>query len=122
MGREIKFRAKRKDDVWVYGSLVVGTDGETMYIFTSEGAQWSVFSETVGQYTGLKDKNGRETYEGDLLKDDAGIGEVEWVQEHCAFMIFAREPSFYYHLECDGQLKVSEVVGNIYENPELIEV
>lgn len=86
------------------------------------GGDWSYLDGEfeIMEYTGLKDKNGREIYEGDLLKDDAGIGEVEWVQEHCAFMIFTREPSFYYHMESDGQLKVSEVIGNIYENPELL--
>ncbi|MEK4139632.1 YopX family protein [Paenibacillus sp. FSL M7-0547] len=90
---------------------------------------WEIFPGTpeqrafnVMQYTGLKDKNGREIYEGDFIQNENTIGEIEWVQEHCAFMAFTRNPSFYRYLESDGQLNLTEIIGNIYENPELIEV
>ncbi|WP_339814573.1 YopX family protein [Paenibacillus sp. FSL R5-0928] len=74
------------------------------------------------EYTGLKDKNKREIYAGDIPRDPTGIGEIEWVQEHCAYMVFTKNPSKYHHLESDGKLLQTEIIGNIYENPELIEV
>lgn len=140
MGREIKFRAWDKSFKRMFvpsqidydlGGELEDSVKENVHVwrepFDGENANWSSSGHYIHgkdvelmQYTGLKDKNGREIYEGDILQDATGVGEVEWVPEHCSFMIFTRNPSFYYHLESDGQLKVSEVVGNIYENADLI--
>jgi uncharacterized phage protein (TIGR01671 family) len=70
--------------------------------------------------TGLKDRNGKDIFEGDILQDEEAIGEVEWVQEHCAFQVFARNPSRYHQIESDGVLKYTEVIGNIHQHPHLL--
>ncbi|MEK3717937.1 YopX family protein [Paenibacillus sp. FSL R7-0333] len=128
MGREIKFRA------W-YKPLGVMIQPDKLEMINFDTKVLGVYMEMEGmgyhvlrmydfelmQYTGLQDKNGREIYEGDILQDDYGAGEVEWVQEHCAYMVFTRNPSIYHRLESDGKLVQSEVIGSIYENPELLE-
>ena len=74
---------------------------------------------TVGQYTGIRDKNGKEIYEGDIVRTDEKekLSKVEWDEDNAGLMLIAdsimMDFSCYYPEEL-------EVVGNIYENPELL--
>jgi uncharacterized phage protein (TIGR01671 family) len=123
MSREIKFRAwvvrDSEDDAEIVPYMEDMNGVESYNDPFEEHRKGNI---VLLQYTGLQDKNGREIYEGDILQDDYGAGEVEWVKEHCAYMVFTRNPSIYHRLESDGKLVQSEVIGSIYENPELLEV
>jgi uncharacterized phage protein (TIGR01671 family) len=122
MNREIKFRGKRIDNgEWVYGSLVLYPALEHPIIICKKhkhGDQVNevqVKRETVGQYTGLKDKHGKEIYEGDILKvklnyEEAEMGVVNW----CASTGSYNWVRYYLH----EVLHESEIIGNIHENPE----
>mgnify|MGYP001431546297 CR=1 FL=1 len=123
--REIKFRGKRLDDgEWVKGYLVkYGFTGKEKYYivpsYASDLYAMEVDAETVGEYTGLKDKNGKEIYEGDIWKSsENGVECIGVVEYHdCAFKVKYSHTS-----ELLGfAVRYGEVIGNIYSNPELLE-
>ena len=132
MNREILFRGKRVDNgEWVNGYLVkkidpLYTDIETHCILHQErdncGCLMSLMTwtrvdvETVGQYTGLNDKNNVKIFEGDILKFRSGIYSVEWDNEHSKFL--QRDGQFSRELHI--WIAKSEIVGNIHDNPELL--
>jgi len=116
MKREIKFRGKHKSGQWFYGDLIRnlylegGVKIECGIIEDWDVAE--VIPETVGQYVGLKDKNDREIYEGDIIQlADGNKGVVMF--ESGKFFHTAKT-------EVMGLLYWNEVIGNIYENPELL--
>ena len=76
----------------------------------------------IMQYTGINDKNGIEIFTKDIVKNHKNeIGEIKWMKEHCAFVIRTINPHKYNYIVSDGILNNIEVIGNIYENPELLE-
>lgn len=132
--REILFRGKRLDNgEWVYGNFCMDALEQTRGLCGLDGfirryntdtkrmEMYEVDRETVGQYTGLVDKNGRRIFEGDIVKsiETKETGVVQFFPEHSAFMVwckFSNEVGFLY--ECTS---IAEVIGNIHDNPELLE-
>lgn len=125
--REYRFRGKRiENGEWVYGSLIsdryiVGNvlEWNDEYFNTEWWA--AVDPSTVGQYTGIKDKNGKEIYEGDILSNGS---HVDWivVYEEAAFKVKFPDPikTDRYYLN-RGMAEIREIIGNIYENPEILD-
>ena len=126
--REIKFRGiptYGKD--FVYGSLIININeaGRKEYLIKKHIGIIEVIPETVGQYTGLKDKNGVEIYEGDIIKAiwskdcEEYIANEIWIGDiffNCGS--FDINSEWCVALNCfNGAL---EVIGNIYENKELL--
>lgn len=141
--RKILFRGKRVDNGgWTTGfPFIAGNDSCKMIcamalhpefvdegdVYYSEG--FTVDPSTVGQYTGMTDKNGVKIFEGDIVNSngtwwnaagvawhDSPIIEVEWSNYLCGF-----EPFAYYGCDCGVFIRPNEVeiIGNIHDNPEL---
>lgn len=121
---EILFRGKGNkkynDGDWYYGVPIQCSDGDWQ-ICTDCSAR-TVITETIGQYTGLTDKNGKKIFEGDIVKHDFGkeqIGVqyavVEFDSKYASFLI---NPLDDWMFCCDKS--DCEVVGNIHDNHELL--
>ena len=124
--REIKFRGKRLDNgEWLYGSLVI-LNGR--YFIFDDANRHEVDPTTVGEFTGLKDKNGKEIYEGDVIRsplseDKTRPHRIFYHTGNAAFMgaLVDRKELCYLRLDQDWIYKFGkEVIGNIHDNPELI--
>lgn len=134
--RDILFRGKTYNDKWVQGLLVqmddhltqirkLGSDGIGYY-------DYSIVPSTVGQYTGLTDRNGKKIFEGDIIKivpyydysDDYSISKVYsyngiFCVDYHGDDFDSTALGFLVDYLPDGDF---EVIGNIHDNPELLEV
>lgn len=134
--REIKFRGKRLDNgEWVYGDYHRRAGGVHCIIAMEPDEQGKVVyivhqvnPDTVGQFTGLLDKNGKEIYEGDIIRSDCNNGEVrhlisffDIIASFVAEMLPDNGINDYCTLSQAWILKYNkEAIGNIHDNPELL--
>ena len=112
--RENKFRGKTKESKWVYGGYYTekGKHYIRQYLLSYE-----VIPETVGQYTGLKDKNGVEIYEGDKVKQNGfWICIVKYLEPKFCLKVINNDKGIRYHNFFHGR----ELCGNIDKNVEVI--
>ncbi|WP_335996845.1 YopX family protein [Fusobacterium polymorphum] len=123
--REIKFRAWLKEEKII--GEVLGIDILHKEIFFSnedvDCYEHIDFKDIeLMQYTGLKDKNNKEVYEGDIVKLRAnhGIGVIKYYDEWGAFVVEYIKPRPLTVLGMNYYKEDIEILGNIYENPELI--
>jgi len=121
--RELEFRAwdgKKmcyneevwlRDDSWWYGLPGYDAPPDKAYSGNKETA--------IMQYIGLKDKNGEKIYEGDLCRDSSGVSRVVWNDKFASFCLCRKGwlSSHFFGEAIDP--KDIEVIGNIYENPEI---
>ena len=128
--REILFRGKRIDNgEWVTGDLWnmpyadLGVSIVIFFIDTGTTGGLRVIPETIGQYTGLKDKNGKNIFEGDILDCGDRLVRVEWNGPNgCWDSVFIK----YKGELCSNGIEPVEwkyratVIGNIHDNPELM--
>lgn len=151
--REILFKAKDKDTGYWYEGYYWRTDDTTYcfeedykrdpdnrhhYILFDQMIDWGlpnrklqaeIDPDTICQYTGLTDKNGKKIFEGDILKTDKFIGVIEYNEIISAFVAKINDSTDeYYHWshlnEGDvgrkHKLQYTEVIGNIFNNPDLL--
>lgn len=127
MEREILFKAKRLDNgKWVVGDLLHTGDVDAVLISDCYSQLYRCDSDTICQYTGLTDKNGKKIWENDIVRRtdlhvviEPSVGFIEYDLENTSFLIHWTDKVEYsptYHWK--DRL---EVIGNIFDNPDLLE-
>ena len=130
--REILFRGKTaRDPEWIYGDLLHdGFDYDVAIWEEKNKLVTAIQPQTVGQFTGRTDKNGKKVFEHDILQtftvwadgtvEKGGIGIVQWWEHDQCYVLVTKEG---YHIDDFGNLgrpEYYEVIGNIHDNPELL--
>ena len=128
--RKIKFRGKtKKSDNWLYGNLVSDVRGDFSIVPPFEMSfqycicDYNVDNETIGQFIGMTDKNENEIYEGDIIKTDDGLDisgyyEVSYDIGTTGFICVGKD--VHCPIGVIEELSDIVVVGNIYDNKELL--
>ena len=126
--REYKFRAwdGRLKQMLMVTSLLWKEDG-LWACCDGQLTPWDKFMlntavKPLMQFTGLHDKTGKEIFEGDVFENQSGKGIITWLPEHCCLGAIKVGTDERFVLTSNGTTFNTEVIGNIYENPELLEI
>ncbi len=131
VNREILFRGKSvNEEKWLYGDYMRYAGGAQIWTHDNDGGTWNAIVDpsTVGQYTALTDKNGVKIFEGDIVR----TLETDARGERRSFPVVYKKGAFWlydkYLLDNNGldflagySTEKIEVIGNIHDNPELLE-
>lgn len=119
--REILFRGKRIDNgEWVEGNYSIMLSGRVAIQPIGRIVTYEVLPTTVGQFTGLTDKNGNKIFEGDILESDSERFVVDWDDEFSGFYLTDVNPrhqgvAMFANVADDGY-----IIGNVHDNPEML--
>lgn len=125
MKRQIEFRGKTKSGKWIYGMPTFEFD----YIFNGDGYDsvdnYEVDHKTVGQFTGLTDKNGVKIFEGDIVMsydcgEPLGTNIIFWDEQRCGWSDKRDDGDSQTNYDGFDFVIDCKVIGNIHDNPELI--
>lgn len=121
-GEKVNMAGEPLPSIWKYGGVCQYGGGAVIYQAEPEIQKYPVYGDTVGQYTGLDDRNGVRIFEGDILQNYGKTRTflVEWSDDCGMFALKEKNDhdsdfADYYGYEL-------EVIGNRYDNPELLEV
>lgn len=137
--REILFRGKRTDNGgWIEGSLLIyndivslDPDAEPVEYWIMGNSLEQVIPETVGQYTGMNDENGKKIFEGDIFEEGTSVihgpdrYEIAYINASFCFRNITKQNTFWTSFgdnEFGLEGRWCTVIGNIHDNPELLEV
>ena len=121
--RTIKFKGKRVDNgEWVEGDVITNPKDRVISCvipFLGSPREFvNVMPETVSQFIGLTDKNGKEIFDGDIFTDSLGNKAiVEWDEKNARYLGFSVENRYLMYI---GREPKVTVIGNIHDNPELL--
>ena len=121
-GEKVYLDGSPVESSWFYGNGVLQGKGDFSIIYQTEPMfeKHSVYTDTLGRYTGLTDKNGKKIFEGDIIiaeHDKSAIAVVKYNESKAAFYVENKNAEDYLGEAWDTDVVV---IGNIYDNPELL--
>ena len=124
-GEKVRMDGSSVESSWFYGNGILQGKGDFSIIYSNEPTfeKLSVYTDTLGQYTGLTDMNGKKIFEGDIVQNiiTKETAIVRWYTEHSAFMLYDKNNNKVYFLY-DNDFNNIEIIGNILDDPELLEM
>lgn len=126
-GQKVRMDGTPVESNWVYGGIFPGT-GDYSVIYTYDPIdKFPVYTDTIGQFTGRVDKNGKKVFEGDILHvtvdgQDWGVGVVQWCDHDQCFSLFTFPDSNHRLIDFGdlGLPEYYEIIGNMYDDPHLL--